>query len=105
MKAASELAILVVAAGRGTRAGEGIPKQYRTLAGRPLLAHTLGALLRAAPGATLLPVIHKDDRGHYRSCMACLKAGQARLLAEPVFGGATRQASVRLGLKALSSQP
>jgi 2-C-methyl-D-erythritol 4-phosphate cytidylyltransferase / 2-C-methyl-D-erythritol 2,4-cyclodiphosphate synthase len=34
-------AILVVAAGRGVRAGDGLPKQYRLLAGRPVLAHTM----------------------------------------------------------------
>ncbi|MGH6864435.1 MAG: 2-C-methyl-D-erythritol 4-phosphate cytidylyltransferase, partial [Methylocella sp.] len=67
MNAASELAILVVAAGRGARAGEGIPKQYRSLAGQPLLARTLGALIRAAPGATVVPVIHEDDLDLYRT--------------------------------------
>jgi 2-C-methyl-D-erythritol 4-phosphate cytidylyltransferase / 2-C-methyl-D-erythritol 2,4-cyclodiphosphate synthase len=105
MKVASELAILVVAAGRGSRAGEGIPKQYRALAGRPLLAHTLGTLMRAAPGAAIFPVIHKDDIGLYRSCAASLGEGKAPLIAEPAFGGATRQESVRLGLEALSKEP
>jgi 2-C-methyl-D-erythritol 4-phosphate cytidylyltransferase / 2-C-methyl-D-erythritol 2,4-cyclodiphosphate synthase len=100
MKTAPELAILVVAAGRGLRAGEGLPKQYRSLAGRPLLAHTLEALLRAAPGAAILPVIHKGDTGLYRSCVASL--GKVPHLAEPAFGGAMRQESVRLGLEALS---
>src|ERR1700746_2951305 len=102
MNAASELAILVVAAGRGSRAGGGIPKQYRRLAGRPLLAWTLGALIRAAPGATVLPVIHKDDLDLYRASATYFEANSC--LAVPVFGGATRQASVRLGLEALSVQ-
>jgi 2-C-methyl-D-erythritol 4-phosphate cytidylyltransferase / 2-C-methyl-D-erythritol 2,4-cyclodiphosphate synthase len=102
MNAASELAILVVAAGRGSRAGGGIPKQYRSLAGRPLLAWTLGALIRAAPGATVLPVIHKDDLDLYRTSATYFEANSC--LAGPVFGGATRQASVRLGLEALSVQ-
>ena len=102
MNAASELAIIVVAAGRGTRAGGGTPKQYRSLAGRPLLAHTLDALLRAAPGAMILPVIHKDDIDLYRISSAPFEA-HARL-ARPVYGGETRQASVRLGLEALAEQ-
>src|SRR5271165_5994527 len=102
MNAASELAIIVVAAGRGSRAGGGIPKQYRSLAGRPLLAHTLDALLRAAPGAMILPVIHKDDIDLYRISAAPFEAN-ARL-ARPVYGGETRQASVRLGLEALAEQ-
>src|ERR1700730_13702797 len=102
MNAASELAVLVVAGGRGSRAGEGIPKQYRSLAGRPLLTRTLGALMRAAPGATILPVIHKDDLDLYRACATVFEADCC--LAGPVFGGTTRQASVRLGLEALSAQ-
>src|ERR1700730_6815431 len=100
MNAESELAILVVAAGRGSRAGGGIPKQYRSLAGRPLLSRTLGALIRAAPGVTVLPVIHKDDLELYRTSATLFEADSC--LARPVFGGATRQASVRLGLEALS---
>lgn len=102
MNAVSELAIIVVAAGRGSRAGGGTPKQYRSLAGRPLLAHTLDALLRAAPGAMILPVIHKDDIDLYRISAAPFEAN-ARL-ARPVYGGETRQASVRLGLEALAEQ-
>jgi 2-C-methyl-D-erythritol 4-phosphate cytidylyltransferase/2-C-methyl-D-erythritol 2,4-cyclodiphosphate synthase len=97
-----ELAIVVVAAGRGSRAGGTIPKQYKNLAGRPLLAHTLGALMRAAPGATILPVIHSDDLDLYQSSAASFEASAG--LAQPVFGGTTRQASVRLGLEALAGQ-
>jgi 2-C-methyl-D-erythritol 4-phosphate cytidylyltransferase / 2-C-methyl-D-erythritol 2,4-cyclodiphosphate synthase len=105
MIAASKLAILVVAAGRGLRAGEGIPKQYRILAGRPLLAHTLGGLVRAAPDATILTVIHKDDINLYRSCTACFEKEETQRLADPEFGGASRQDSVRLGLEALAKLP
>jgi 2-C-methyl-D-erythritol 4-phosphate cytidylyltransferase/2-C-methyl-D-erythritol 2,4-cyclodiphosphate synthase len=99
---APELAIVVVAGGRGSRAGDGIPKQYRSLAGRPLLAHTLEALMRAAPGATVLPVIHKDDLDLYRTGTANIELSPR--LARPVHGGATRQASARLGLEALAGQ-
>lgn len=102
IKGGSHVAILVVAAGRGSRAGSGMPKQYRPLAGKPLLAHTLEALLRAAPGAAVLPVIHKDDLDLFHACAACVET-QGRLL-PPVHGGDTRQDSVRLGLEALSVQ-
>jgi 2-C-methyl-D-erythritol 4-phosphate cytidylyltransferase / 2-C-methyl-D-erythritol 2,4-cyclodiphosphate synthase len=101
MNTASELAIVVVAAGRGSRAGGGIPKQYRSVAGKPLLAHTLDALLRAAPGAMVLPVIHRDDLKFYQTAVIPFEASPR--LAPPVYGGATRQASVRLGLEALSA--
>ncbi len=99
-----DLAILVVAAGRGSRAGEGLPKQYRPLAGRPLLAHTLSALLDVASDARILTVIHPDDRDLYENCVASLDKTQAERLVPPVHGGATRQDSVRAGLEALAGE-
>jgi 2-C-methyl-D-erythritol 4-phosphate cytidylyltransferase / 2-C-methyl-D-erythritol 2,4-cyclodiphosphate synthase len=105
MKQASELAILIAAAGRGSRAGAGIPKQYRNLASQSLLARTIARLVRAVPGAVFLPIIHKDDLEFYRTCVASIERELTQYLAPPVFGGATRQDSVRLGLEALSSRP
>jgi 2-C-methyl-D-erythritol 4-phosphate cytidylyltransferase/2-C-methyl-D-erythritol 2,4-cyclodiphosphate synthase len=102
MKAISDFAIIVVAAGRGSRAGDGIPKQYRKLAGKPLFTRTLDALMRAAPKATIIPVIHKDDLDLYESSAAGFE--EHSRLGRPVYGGDTRQASVRLGLEALSLQ-
>ena len=103
MPSPRSIAILTVAGGRGLRAGEGLPKQYRPLAGKSLLAHTLGALHNAAPDAAQLVVIHGDDRGLYGRCAAELaQAAQARLLPEAI-GGASRQESVRNGLEALAA--
>jgi 2-C-methyl-D-erythritol 4-phosphate cytidylyltransferase / 2-C-methyl-D-erythritol 2,4-cyclodiphosphate synthase len=99
-----DLAILVVAAGRGSRAGEGLPKQYRPLAGRPLLAHTLSALLDVASDARILTVIHPDDHDLYEACLAGLDKEQADRIMLPVHGGATRQDSVRAGLEALAGE-
>jgi len=101
MNAGSEWVILVVAAGRGSRAGAGLPKQYRRLAGRPLLGHSLSGLLRAAPDARILPVIHADDLDLYRESLLGIETELASRIKDPVFGGATRQASVRAGLEAL----
>ena len=54
-------AALIVAAGRGLRAGGGQPKQRRMLAGRPLAEHTIAAF-EAAPGiARIALVLHPDD--------------------------------------------
>jgi 2-C-methyl-D-erythritol 4-phosphate cytidylyltransferase / 2-C-methyl-D-erythritol 2,4-cyclodiphosphate synthase len=102
MNLSSEIAILVVAAGRGVRAGPGIPKQYRDVAGRPLLAHTLACLLKAAPNARLITVIHKDDQDSYARAVGHLSAGDQERLHGPTEGGETRQDSVRLGLEALA---
>ena len=94
-------AIIIVAAGRGVRAGEGLPKQYRLLAGLPVLARTLAALAGGAPGAVLQAVIHPDDRVLYDAAVAASRVAADRLR-PPVHGGATRQASVRAGLEALA---
>jgi 2-C-methyl-D-erythritol 4-phosphate cytidylyltransferase/2-C-methyl-D-erythritol 2,4-cyclodiphosphate synthase len=91
------VAALIVAAGRGTRAGPGGPKQYRLLAGEPVLRRTLVAFA-AHPGVDLvLTVIHPEDREAYEAAAAGLSK-----LAPACMGGETRQASVRLGLEALS---
>ena len=99
----SSLAIVVVAAGRGSRAGEGLPKQYRTLAGEPIITHALRALHRGAPDAHILVTIHPDDQSLYDACVALLDASARAALLEPVPGGASRQASVLAGLEALAA--
>jgi 2-C-methyl-D-erythritol 4-phosphate cytidylyltransferase/2-C-methyl-D-erythritol 2,4-cyclodiphosphate synthase len=101
MGAASNLAILVVAAGRGTRVGGDRPKQYRPLLGIPLLTRTLTSLAAAAPTAHLRAVIHGDDREAYAAALRALPRGGASWRA-PAIGGATRQQSVRNGLEALA---
>ena len=93
-----KIAILIVAAGTGTRAGEGLPKQYRPIAGLPLLAHTLRALQAAAPHAKLRVTIHPDFTNLYHAATAGLPG-----LAPPVTGGGTRQESVWAGLEALAA--
>jgi 2-C-methyl-D-erythritol 4-phosphate cytidylyltransferase/2-C-methyl-D-erythritol 2,4-cyclodiphosphate synthase len=98
-----DLAILVVAAGRGSRAGPGLPKQYRPIAGKPLLAHTLSTLLKGTPDARIMAVIHPDDLGSYQESLACLDKGDVARLLPPTYGGDMRQDSVRLGLEALAT--
>ena len=94
----SEVAAVVVAAGRGLRAGGEVPKQFRRIGGETMLSRTLSALLQVPRLAAVQPVIHPDDRDRYASI-----GHDARILA-PVFGGATRQASVRAGLEALAAR-
>lgn len=91
--------VLVVAAGRGSRAGTGLPKQYRGLAGRPVLARTLDAFLQDRAFASVVTVIHPDDHELYAAAVSGV-AG----LGAPVMGGATRQDSVRAGLAALAER-
>jgi 2-C-methyl-D-erythritol 4-phosphate cytidylyltransferase/2-C-methyl-D-erythritol 2,4-cyclodiphosphate synthase len=91
------VAAVVVAAGRGFRAGGDGPKQYRQIGGEPVIRASLKGLVGHPDIAMVQPVIHPDDVDLFRSAAAGLD------LREPVFGGATRQASVRAGLEALSA--
>lgn len=94
------VAALVVAAGRGKRVGGVIPKQYRPLDGVPVIRSSLALFLGQARIDRVLAVIHSDDQVHYDAATAGLP------LPKPVFGGETRQASVRAGLEALqTAQP
>ncbi len=96
------LAALVVAAGRGTRAGAGMPKQYRALDGVPVLTRTLKALCAHPDIAAIVVAIHPDDEPLYARCIAALDPQESARLRAPVHGGATRQASVRAGLESLA---
>ncbi len=89
-------AALVVAAGRGTRFGASTPKQYADLAGMPVMRHALMAFSEHPEISHVQSVIHPDDHQQFAD------AGAGLTLAAPVFGGETRQQSVRLGLEALA---
>ncbi|GGA20617.1 bifunctional 2-C-methyl-D-erythritol 4-phosphate cytidylyltransferase/2-C-methyl-D-erythritol 2,4-cyclodiphosphate synthase [Neptunicoccus cionae] len=88
---------LIVAAGRGTRAGGGIPKQYRPLRGKPVLYHTISACLASDAITNLRVVIHPDDLTLYSDTVAPITDAR---LQPPVFGGDSRSDSVRRGLAA-----
>ena len=91
------VAAVVVAAGRGLRAGGGAPKQYRPMLGGTAIERSLATFSGHDGIALVQPVIHPDDQDVFRRSSAAF-----RLLA-PVFGGATRQDSVRSGLEALAA--
>ncbi|MDX5351284.1 MAG: bifunctional 2-C-methyl-D-erythritol 4-phosphate cytidylyltransferase/2-C-methyl-D-erythritol 2,4-cyclodiphosphate synthase [Paracoccaceae bacterium] len=81
-----DTAVIIVAAGRGSRMGGEVPKQWRMLAGKPVIAHTLAAFA----GLPVVLVIHPDDRPRAEGLGVRL-----------VEGGASRDASVLAGLRAL----
>jgi 2-C-methyl-D-erythritol 4-phosphate cytidylyltransferase / 2-C-methyl-D-erythritol 2,4-cyclodiphosphate synthase len=95
---AATVAAVVVAAGRGLRAGGPLAKQYRTIAGELVIRRSLALFAGHPEIAFVQPVIHPDDRQLFAAA-----AGELSL-APPVLGGATRQASVRAGLEALEAQ-
>jgi 2-C-methyl-D-erythritol 4-phosphate cytidylyltransferase/2-C-methyl-D-erythritol 2,4-cyclodiphosphate synthase len=90
---------LIVAAGQGLRAGDGLPKQYRMLAGQTVLRRTIETFLRHPAVQQVQVVISPEHRELYDAAVKHLQ------LPEPIAGGATRQDSVRLGLQALSGNP
>jgi 2-C-methyl-D-erythritol 4-phosphate cytidylyltransferase/2-C-methyl-D-erythritol 2,4-cyclodiphosphate synthase len=87
-------AAIVVAAGKGLRAGQPMPKQFAAWRGKPVLRHSVEAL--AAAGVA--PVIAVIPEGADDLAREVLTGLEVRL----VTGGATRLESVRRGLEALS---
>ena len=93
-----KIVALITACGRGNRfnRGEGIPKQYLPLAGYPMLRHSILAFLNHPKVSDVICVIHPDDLELYEDAIRGLD------LLNPVFGGESRQASIRLGLEELA---
>ena len=89
-------AAIIVAAGRGLRAGPGGPKQFRSIGGRTVVAHALDAFCRHSGVNWVQPVCHADDNAPFAA------ATEGLIYLPPVPGGATRQASVCAGLRALA---
>ncbi|OAE47252.1 bifunctional 2-C-methyl-D-erythritol 4-phosphate cytidylyltransferase/2-C-methyl-D-erythritol 2,4-cyclodiphosphate synthase [Agrobacterium tumefaciens] len=98
-----KLGIVIVAAGRGERAGspEEGPKQYRSIGGRAVIEHTLARFLSWNDISPIVVVSHADDAALLSPILQRLSAG-ARILT--VTGGASRQQSVLAGLEALAPE-
>src|ERR1700760_525510 len=63
----TEVAAVVVAAGRGLRAGGDVPRQFRRIGGETVLRRTL-AMLAETPNLSLLqPVIRAEDRSLFEA--------------------------------------
>lgn len=97
------VAALIVAAGRGLRAGADAPKQYRQLGGVPVLCRTLAPFLAESRIGTVLVVTGVGDGARYDDAIGRLPDSDRARLALPVDGGETRQDSVRAGLEALAA--
>lgn len=90
---------LIVAAGRGTRLGGDVPKQYQPICGAPMLVHTLRALLRSDHIDGVCVVINEQDQALYAAAMKLIEDGR---LLPPAMGGETRAQSVKNGLDQIS---
>ena len=93
-----KVAVVIVAAGRGERAGTADgPKQYRMIGGRPVIAHTIDAFIAHPRIGKIVVAIHPDDEAPFQAATADFSVADVTA----VRGGATRQESTRLALRSL----
>lgn len=90
MTSSPKIAALIVAAGRGTRAGGAVPKQWQSLCGARVIDHTLAAFQRHPRISRIIMVLNASDMSHAAGFEA-----QGCIIAE---GSMDRAGSVRNGL-------
>ncbi|MDF1575522.1 MAG: 2-C-methyl-D-erythritol 4-phosphate cytidylyltransferase [Bacteroidales bacterium] len=94
-------AVIIVAAGSGSRMGGTLPKQYQELLGKPVIIHTLEAFHRFDPGMQLVLVLAPEHRLFWEKL-----AGKYELAGGLTFipGGSSRFDSVKNGLTQIKKQ-
>jgi 2-C-methyl-D-erythritol 4-phosphate cytidylyltransferase / 2-C-methyl-D-erythritol 2,4-cyclodiphosphate synthase len=90
-------AAIVVAAGKGLRAGQPLPKQFAAWRGKPVVRHSVEALFRAGAGKIVV-AIPESAEAVAQAALGGLAGVQL------VQGGDTRQQSVHRALEALASE-
>ena len=101
MLKSKEIAVVIVAAGRGERAGgDDGPKQYRMIGGKSVLARCLEPFISDPRFGRIVIVYHKSDEALLHRAI-----GDDLVRVTCVVGGDTRQASTRLGLSTLAKHP
>jgi 2-C-methyl-D-erythritol 4-phosphate cytidylyltransferase / 2-C-methyl-D-erythritol 2,4-cyclodiphosphate synthase len=98
MAKSERTAAILVAAGRGLRAGVGGPKQYRTIGGKTVILRAMEPFCTHPHVFAVQPVLNPDDTALFNEAARGLRHQP------PTAGGATRQASVHAGLEALAAQ-
>ena len=98
MAKSERAAAILVAAGRGLRAGAGGPKQYRSIGGQTVIFRAMEPFCRHPEIFAVQPVLNPDDTAMFNEAARGLRHEL------PANGGATRQASVHAGLEALAPQ-
>lgn len=95
-----EIAAVIVAAGRGERAGQSAegPKQYRSVGGKPVIRRSLEAFAAHPRIGRIVVAIHPDDVDLFDKA-----AGELRSAATTVFGSTTRQQSTLNALRELAT--
>jgi 2-C-methyl-D-erythritol 4-phosphate cytidylyltransferase / 2-C-methyl-D-erythritol 2,4-cyclodiphosphate synthase len=93
------VAAIIVAAGKGVRAGGNIPKQFAALCRKPMILHSVDALSSHPAITDIIVVIGEGQQDQARE-----KLGDSVNLVKLVSGGTERRDSVRAGLEALADQ-
>lgn len=97
MKAKDKIVAVLVAAGTGSRSGSDVPKQFRIIGGKAVLAHAAQALLASGRIDALHVVIGADQEAMARDVLRDLP------VASFVTGADSRRGSVRAGLEAVAA--
>jgi 2-C-methyl-D-erythritol 4-phosphate cytidylyltransferase len=101
LKGKPDLAVILAAAGMGTRLGKG-PKLFQAIGGRPALVRVAETFLSHPAVGEVIAVVPTDYEGEARNVIADVaNPRKIRILA--VRGGATRQGSVGYGLEAITA--
>jgi 2-C-methyl-D-erythritol 4-phosphate cytidylyltransferase / 2-C-methyl-D-erythritol 2,4-cyclodiphosphate synthase len=98
MAKSERTAVVLVAAGRGLRAGGGGPKQYRSIGGKTVIFRAMEPFCAHPDVFAVQPVTNPDDAAAFNDAVRGLPHEP------PAKGGATRQNSVLAGLEALVSK-
>jgi 2-C-methyl-D-erythritol 4-phosphate cytidylyltransferase / 2-C-methyl-D-erythritol 2,4-cyclodiphosphate synthase len=98
MAKSERTAAVLVAAGRGLRAGAGGPKQYRMIGGQTVIFRAMEPFCLHKRVFAVQPVLSPDDTAMFNAAVSSLRHEP------PASGGATRQASVHAGLEALAAK-
>lgn len=89
--------VIIVAGGKGTRIGGNIPKQFRIVAGQPLLARTINTFAAALPAARIVVVLPAAYIDFWKDISARFNVARHTI----TEGGEQRFHSVKAGLAAL----
>ncbi|MGK2855744.1 MAG: 2-C-methyl-D-erythritol 4-phosphate cytidylyltransferase [Thermoanaerobaculia bacterium] len=95
---AMRCAVIIPAAGSGTRFGGDTPKQFLPLGGRPLIAHTIGRFHRHAAVSRIVVCVSPDHLATMQEIADHYRWGNVKI----VKGGDSRQESVLRGAESLA---
>lgn len=101
MKPTEQQSVIIVAGGKGLRAGGELPKQFRLIGGLPVLMHTMVAFHRYNPEIIIIVVLPEGFESHWEEMV---KAHHFTLPHRTVTGGETRFHSVRNGLEQIPTE-